>query len=276
MNDCYHFKKQIEEAMASGRLAHLVKDIRVEHWIDNMITFLLVPWYQLIDFPVVVDALIEGFRVRSIHVDGGSSLEVMYEHCFRNLSYQTRSRLKESRIPLVGFSGEVNYPIGVIDLRLLLSSIEELNALRDRVIDARVIVEAVDQEEIEMGARGPIEVRIDRVTHPVIADDIPEPAQGGAIEVTYETLGDLVQRFHDHTKEIPVHHVQAIKSAQRDLGHMIVAIGQQSADMLERIRELERDNRRLRDMIDVVSQRVTRSQRRELRVQREMRQIRAF
>ncbi|GJT60407.1 reverse transcriptase domain-containing protein [Tanacetum coccineum] len=27
-NDCYHLKKQIEEAMASGKLAHLVKDIR--------------------------------------------------------------------------------------------------------------------------------------------------------------------------------------------------------------------------------------------------------
>ncbi|GJU00351.1 hypothetical protein Tco_1110689, partial [Tanacetum coccineum] len=40
---------------------------------------------------------------------------------------------------------------------------------------------------------------------------------------------------------------------------MIVAIGQQRANMLERIRELERDNRRLRDMMDVASQRVSRS-----------------
>ncbi|GJV58728.1 reverse transcriptase domain-containing protein [Tanacetum coccineum] len=53
------------------------------------------------DCPVVVDTLIEGFRVRRIHVDGGSSSEVMYKHYFRNLSYQTRSRLKESQIPLV-------------------------------------------------------------------------------------------------------------------------------------------------------------------------------
>ncbi|GKE55935.1 hypothetical protein Tco_1495120, partial [Tanacetum coccineum] len=72
------------------------------------------------------------------------------------------------------------------------------NALRDRVIDARVVVEAVDREEIETGVRGPVEVKFDRVTHPVIADDIPEPAQEGAVEVTYETLRDLVQRFHDH------------------------------------------------------------------------------
>ncbi|GJT60544.1 hypothetical protein Tco_1004077 [Tanacetum coccineum] len=50
------------------------------------------------------------------------------------------------------------------------------DALRVRGIDARVVVEAVDREEIEMGVRGPIEVRVHRVTHPVIADDIPEPA----------------------------------------------------------------------------------------------------
>ncbi|GJS42979.1 hypothetical protein Tco_0568022 [Tanacetum coccineum] len=77
---------KIEEVMASGRLAHLVKDI----------------------------------RVRRIYVDGSSSSKIMYEHCFRNLDYWTRSRLKESRIPLVGFSGEVNYPFGVIDLEVTM------------------------------------------------------------------------------------------------------------------------------------------------------------
>ncbi|GJU67478.1 reverse transcriptase domain-containing protein [Tanacetum coccineum] len=70
--------------------------------------------------PVVVEAMIKGFRVKRIHVDGGSSSEVMYEHCFRSLSYRTRSRLRESRIPLVGFSGEVSYPMGVIDLEVTM------------------------------------------------------------------------------------------------------------------------------------------------------------
>ncbi|GJX29768.1 hypothetical protein Tco_0237847 [Tanacetum coccineum] len=117
-------------------------------------------------------------------------------------------------------------------------------------------------------------VRSDGIdTHPVVADDIPNPAQEGAVEVTYETLEDLVQRFHDHTEEIPVHRVQAIESVQRDQGHRIVATRQQSVDMLESIRDLERDNMRLRDVMDVASQRVARSQHKELRVQREMRQI---
>ncbi|GJS77415.1 hypothetical protein Tco_0727296 [Tanacetum coccineum] len=81
------------------------------------------------------------------------------------------------------------------------------DALRDRGIDDRVVVEVVDREEIETGVRGPVEVTVDRVTRPVIVDDIPKPAQEGAVKVTYEALEDLVQRFYDHTEEIPVHRV---------------------------------------------------------------------
>ncbi|GJU10232.1 reverse transcriptase domain-containing protein [Tanacetum coccineum] len=106
---------------------------------------------------------------------------------------------------------------------------EDVEVVRNRGIDARVVVEDVDREEIETDVRGPVEVRVDRVTHPVVADDIPEPAQEGA----------------------------AIESVQRDQGHRIVATGQQSVDMLERIRELERDNMRLRDMMDVARQFLT-------------------
>ncbi|GJS02528.1 hypothetical protein Tco_0319036 [Tanacetum coccineum] len=67
-----------------------------------------------------------------------------------------------------------------------------VDALRDRGIDARVVVKAVDREESEMGTRGPVKVRVERVTNPAMPEDILEPAQEGAVEVTYETLGDLV------------------------------------------------------------------------------------
>ncbi|GJR02257.1 hypothetical protein Tco_0525241 [Tanacetum coccineum] len=53
--------------------------------------------------------------------------------------------------------------------------VDVADAVRDRGIDARVIVEAIDREEIETSMRGPVEVRVDRVTHLVVADDIPEP-----------------------------------------------------------------------------------------------------
>ncbi|GJY84088.1 putative reverse transcriptase domain-containing protein [Tanacetum coccineum] len=123
------------------------------------------------------------------------------------------------------------------------------DALRAGGIDVKVVVETVAREEVETSARGTVMVSDDRVTHLVVSDDIPKPAQEeGAIEVTYKTLGDLVQIFHDHIMEIPVHRVQVIKSTQRDQGHMIVATGQQGTMMSERICELERDNTRLRGM----------------------------
>ncbi|GJW09060.1 hypothetical protein Tco_1571483 [Tanacetum coccineum] len=134
------------------------------------------------------------------------------------------------------------------------------DALRDRGIDARVVVEAVDRDETETGVRGPVEVRVERVTHPAMPEDIPEPAQEGAVEVTYETLGDLVQRFHDHTQAIPVHRIQAIKGVQREQGHRIIGVKSAVIALTERVAELDRDNGRLRGIVSVESQRVDRLQ----------------
>ncbi|GJU33647.1 hypothetical protein Tco_1182001 [Tanacetum coccineum] len=116
-----------------------------------------------------------------------------------------------------------------------------VDSLRDRGIDARVVVESIDREETETGVRGPVEV--------------------GAVEATYETLGDLVQRFHDHTQAIPVHRIQAIEGVQREQGHRIVGVESAVIALTERIAELERDNMRLRGTMSVESQRVDRLQR---------------
>ncbi|GJR96942.1 putative reverse transcriptase domain-containing protein [Tanacetum coccineum] len=102
----------------------------------------------------------------------------------------------------------------------------------------------------------------------------PEPAQEGAVEATYETLGDLVQRFHDHTQAILVHRIQAIEGVQREQGHRIVGVESAVIALTERIAELERDNRRLRGTASVESQRVDRLQRGMSRMQRELRQMR--
>ncbi|GKA59345.1 hypothetical protein Tco_0758658, partial [Tanacetum coccineum] len=122
------------------------------------------------------------------------------------------------------------------------------DALRASGVDVRVEDVTIARDDVETSTRDPIMVSDDGDTPPVVPDVIPEPAQEGA----------------------------AIKSIQRDQGHGIMATRQQSADMFERICELERDNRRLRDIVDVESQRVTRFRCRELRVQRKLRQIRQF
>ncbi|GKD98940.1 hypothetical protein Tco_1382837 [Tanacetum coccineum] len=86
-----------------------------------------------------------------------------------------------------------------------------------------LIIEAINRDETESGVRGPVEVRVKRVTHPVMPEDIPEPAQEGAIEAIYETLGDL-----------------------REQGHRMVGVELAVIALTKKIAELERDNMRLR------------------------------
>ncbi|GJY73832.1 reverse transcriptase domain-containing protein [Tanacetum coccineum] len=68
--------------------------------------------------------MIEDHQVRRIIVDGRSSAEIMYEHCFRNLCVNIRSRLRRCRAPLIGFLGETYHPLGIIDLRVTLGDAE--------------------------------------------------------------------------------------------------------------------------------------------------------
>nr|GFB90428.1 hypothetical protein [Tanacetum cinerariifolium] len=96
----------------------------------------------------------------------------------------------------------------------------------------------------------PRETKVERVAHPAMPEDIPEPAQEGAIKVTYETLGDLVQR--------------------------IVRVESTVIALTERVAELERDNQRLRGTVSFEGQGVDRIQRDMSRMQREMRQMRRF
>ncbi|GJS93214.1 reverse transcriptase domain-containing protein [Tanacetum coccineum] len=145
-------KKQIEEDVALGKLAHLVKDIRRNNQrsgnqgrngvkIINMIreggnhkrpfeegrssltyelTFSAIHRNQLTDEPIILEGIIEGNQVRRILVDGGSSSDIMYKHCFKDLNVNIRSRLKRCRALMVGFSGETYHPLGVIDLRVTM------------------------------------------------------------------------------------------------------------------------------------------------------------
>nr|GEU55925.1 hypothetical protein [Tanacetum cinerariifolium] len=63
------------------------------------------------DEPLIVEAEVEGYLVRRTYVDGGASVEVMFEHCFENLSPTIKARLKETQTDLVGFAGEATKPL---------------------------------------------------------------------------------------------------------------------------------------------------------------------
>nr|GEW27555.1 reverse transcriptase domain-containing protein [Tanacetum cinerariifolium] len=145
-------RKRIDEVVASGKLAHLVKDIHRNNQqngnlgrngvkVINMIrqegnrkrsfeerrpdmmnelTFPAIPRSQLTDEPIILEGMIEANQVPRILIDGESLSKIMYEHYFRNLGVNIWSRLKTCRIPMIGFSWETYHPLGVIDLRVTL------------------------------------------------------------------------------------------------------------------------------------------------------------
>nr|GEX59961.1 reverse transcriptase domain-containing protein [Tanacetum cinerariifolium] len=71
---------------------------------------------------VIITAMITSYIVIRIYIDGGGSVDILYEHCFNKLPEHIRSRLKPPTTPLIGFSCERSYPEGVVDLALTVIS----------------------------------------------------------------------------------------------------------------------------------------------------------
>ncbi|GJZ89126.1 hypothetical protein Tco_0660908 [Tanacetum coccineum] len=91
------------------------------------------------------------------------------------------------------------------------------DALRDRGIDARVVVEVVDREEREIGMRGPVEVRVERIMHHVMPEDTPEPAQEGAVKVTKMTnTRSGASMTHEEVEEMVTRRVAKEMEARKD------------------------------------------------------------
>nr|GEZ68651.1 putative reverse transcriptase domain-containing protein [Tanacetum cinerariifolium] len=180
-------------------------------------------------------------------VDHSSSRHSSSDHCSPDLqSTSARPSRKRRRSPMTS----------VPALPLVSEALSPVHA--DLIPPPKRVRDIGYSADVEDDPR---ETRVERVAHPALPEDIPEPAQEGATEGTYETLGDLVQRFQDHTQAILVHHIQTTEGIQREQGCRIVRVESAVTILTERVAELERDNQRLRGTASVESQRVDRLQR---------------
>nr|GEZ22735.1 reverse transcriptase domain-containing protein [Tanacetum cinerariifolium] len=66
--------------------------------------------------PMIIEADMGGHCVHRIYVDGGSSSEILYEHCFSKFRPEIKNQLILANTPLVGFSEEILWPLGQISL----------------------------------------------------------------------------------------------------------------------------------------------------------------
>nr|GEY05888.1 reverse transcriptase domain-containing protein [Tanacetum cinerariifolium] len=149
-------ERQIEEMLKAGKLSHLIKELKQNHGKDQaktakkgetlgkdkpLVILMVQPWQRIasqritqtfspesiISFPnlgeedgtegpMISEAEIGGHCVHRIYVDGGSSLEILYEHCFSKFCPEIKNQLIPANTPLVRFSGEIIWPLGQISL----------------------------------------------------------------------------------------------------------------------------------------------------------------
>ncbi|GKC04052.1 reverse transcriptase domain-containing protein [Tanacetum coccineum] len=119
------------------------------------ITFPPIPSGHVSDEPLIIEAGVEGYLVRRVFVDQGAAVQVMFEHCFRNLPTAVQARLTQTHTELVGFSGEQLLPMGKIELDVVFGS----EGLCRRTMMKFTVVQASSPYNIILGRTGIKELR---------------------------------------------------------------------------------------------------------------------
>nr|GEV13691.1 reverse transcriptase domain-containing protein [Tanacetum cinerariifolium] len=88
-------------------------------WMNVPITFPAIPARDIFEEPLIVEAGVEGYLIKRVCVDEGSSVEVMFEHCFENFNPKIKAGLRETQTDLVGFAEEISKPLEKIELKLV-------------------------------------------------------------------------------------------------------------------------------------------------------------
>nr|GFA88802.1 reverse transcriptase domain-containing protein [Tanacetum cinerariifolium] len=152
-NECMQPKKQIEELVRAGKLSHLIKEIKqgreqpkmgrkeatakdkpmtiymVQSWQRTVkqkitqsfkqgkeITFPPLANSHGTEGPLVIEAEVSGHTIHRMYIDGGSSMEILYEHCFNRLRPDIQRQMVPATMSLTGFSGETTWPLGQLKL----------------------------------------------------------------------------------------------------------------------------------------------------------------
>ncbi|GJZ45926.1 reverse transcriptase domain-containing protein [Tanacetum coccineum] len=78
--------------------------------------------------PIINEAGMRCHFIHRMYVDGGSSSEILYEHCFNRLRPKIKSQMVSATVPLVGFSGEIIWPMGQISLLVKIGDEEHFTS----------------------------------------------------------------------------------------------------------------------------------------------------
>nr|GEU94919.1 reverse transcriptase domain-containing protein [Tanacetum cinerariifolium] len=80
--------------------------------------------------PLVIEAEMAGHMIHRMYIDSGSSMEILYEHCFNRLRPEIKSQMVPVTTSLTGFSGKTIWPLGQLRLLWNTDSISEKDTRR--------------------------------------------------------------------------------------------------------------------------------------------------
>ncbi|KAJ0556588.1 putative DNA/RNA polymerase superfamily [Helianthus annuus] len=160
-DDCISLRQEIEKALKSGKLGHLVKNARKETrqiqrnddgrdkkvrrlethmvngsrysardkgkrpfkpaWQEQQVIFPVVRGGPRVTRPVVITGIIGHYETEYVFIDPGSTADIIYEQCFNQFDDEDKARLEPVDYPLSGFCNEMVFPLGQISFPLTLS-----------------------------------------------------------------------------------------------------------------------------------------------------------
>ncbi|GJX27180.1 hypothetical protein Tco_0233476 [Tanacetum coccineum] len=159
-NDCRHLKVQIQEAINSGQLSHLVKCIKKEKAkstdtprgegmkdksivpVEAPILMISREYYaakntvskgmaykeeitfppvtRVSNAPVIFEVAVFRRKVGRVYMDIENTCEVIYEHYFEKLNPFIKATRVNMKTPLVGFSGKRFWSVGEVPLEITI------------------------------------------------------------------------------------------------------------------------------------------------------------
>ncbi|GKC26761.1 reverse transcriptase domain-containing protein [Tanacetum coccineum] len=175
-DECMQLKKQIEELVQAGKLPHLIKEIKqgqdqmkngkkeaptkdksleiymIQPWQRitkqkltqsfarvSKITFLPLASSDGTEGPLIIEAEIGGHMIHRIYIDGGSSMEVLYEHCFNQLRPEIKSQMVLATTSLTGFSRETIWPLGQLRLLITIGDADHSHGMLKFPVDGGIV-----------------------------------------------------------------------------------------------------------------------------------------
>ncbi|GJU50316.1 reverse transcriptase domain-containing protein [Tanacetum coccineum] len=153
-DECNHLRKQIEDMLKAEKLSHIIKELKQSSGKDQQkkkgetsgkekhqailmiqsrqkvirkkitqsfslnpeISFPFLRDDEGAKGPLIIEEEIGGHQVHRMCIDGGSSFEILYEHCFNRLRPEIKNQMVPATTSLIGFSSEIKWPLGQITL----------------------------------------------------------------------------------------------------------------------------------------------------------------